>query len=249
MAEARKVFLITGASRGIGHAIFCHVSAQYSDVVVVGTATKEEGAQELTEKAHEKGWLGFGVRLDVTDYSACQLLVRSLQEKHGAVLGLVNNAGVTRDNLAVMMKDDEWHDVIATDLTAPFFLARLVLKPMMRARWGRIVNISSVVACSGNPGQANYVSAKSGLIGLSKSLALEMGSRRITVNCVAPGFIDTEMTQKLTEPQRLSITARIPLGYIGEPHDVASAVSFLLSEEARYITGNTIHVNGGLYLS
>ncbi|WP_092402005.1 3-oxoacyl-[acyl-carrier-protein] reductase [Candidatus Ichthyocystis sparus] len=248
MGDNCKIFIVTGASRGIGRAVFSMLSRTFDDVIIIGTSTTDSGADELTQYASSNGWKGCGYRLNVENSDSCRELVKRIQGDFGNILGLVNNAGITRDGLAVMMKDSDWDDVIATDLTGPFLLTRLVLKSMMRARWGRVVNVSSVVAYSGNPGQANYVAAKSGLVGLTKSLALEMASRQITVNCVAPGFIETDMTGNLTDQQRDGILRNIPLGYMGSPDDVASAVTFLMSDSARYVTGSTIHVNGGLYL-
>ncbi|WP_092485366.1 3-oxoacyl-ACP reductase FabG [Candidatus Ichthyocystis hellenicum] len=243
-----KVFIVTGASRGIGRSIFSKLSEQFPDAIVVGTSTTDHGADELTKYAASNSWSGRGYVLNVENVDSCQDFVKKVNGDFGPVSGLVNNAGVTSDGLAVMMRKDDWDSVIATNLTGPFVLTKLLLKSMMRARWGRVVNVTSVVAYSGNPGQANYVAAKSGLVGLTKSLALEMASRQITVNCVAPGFIDTDMTSKLSSHHRDGVLSSIPLGYIGSPDDVAAAAAFLISDSARYITGTTIHVNGGLYL-
>ncbi|CUT17594.1 MULTISPECIES: 3-oxoacyl-ACP reductase FabG [Candidatus Ichthyocystis] len=244
-----KVFVVTGASRGIGRSIFSRLNEKFRDAIVVGTSTTNDGADGITECASSNAWSGRGYVLNIENIDSCQSFVEKVRSDFGAVSVLVNNAGITNDGLAVMMRQDDWDSVIATNLTGPFVLTKLLLKPMIRARWGRIVNVTSVVAYSGNPGQANYVAAKSGLVGLTKSLALEMASRQITVNCVAPGFIDTDMTGKLNDQQRDLVINSIPLGYVGSPDDVAAAVEFLVSDSARYITGTTIHVNGGLCLN
>ena len=226
-----KLALVTGASRGIGHAIAAELAKQGAKVI--GTATTEEGAKKIGGRV-----------LNVRDAAQCDALVKEL----GDVVILVNNAGITRDNLALRMKDAEWDEVMETNLRAVFRLSRAVMRGMMKARWGRIINITSVVGASGNAGQANYAAAKAGIVGMSKSLASELGSRNITVNCVAPGFIDTDMTRALPEAQRLKLLERIPLGRLGLPEDVAHAVAFLASEKAGYITGATLHVNGGMYM-
>lgn len=241
-----QIALVTGASRGIGRAIAMALGRE--GAIVVGTATSDSGAvniQKTFDDAEIKGW---GVQLDVTDGTACEALLATIDKKFGAVTILVNNAGITRDNLALRMKDDEWDSVIATNLNAVFKMSKLVMRGMMKARQGRIINITSLVASSGNPGQANYTAAKAGVEGLSRSLAQELGSRNITVNCVAPGLIDTDMTRELSEAQRNAMTQRIPLNRLGHVDDVAAAVVFLAGPGAAYITGATLHVNGGMYM-
>ena len=242
-----KVALITGASRGIGKAIAMELAAR--GALVVGTSTSEVGARSITETLAQAGLKGAGMQLDVRDAARCEELLDSVKRDFGEVLVLVNNASVTRDNLALRMKDAEWEDVIETSLRAVFRLSRGVMRGMMKARWGRIVNITSVVAASGNAGQANYSAAKAGVVGMSKSLARELASRGITVNCVAPGFIDTDMTRVLADAQKQALLAQIPLGRLGQPEEVAAAVSFLVSPAAAYVTGTVLHVNGGMYLS
>ena len=229
-----KVSLVTGASRGIGHAIAAELVKQGAQVF--GTATTEAGAKNVP---------GTGKVLDVRDAAACDALLKEI----GDVAILVNNAGITRDNLALRMKDEEWDEVMAINLRAVFRLSRAVMRGMMKARWGRIINITSVVGVSGNPGQANYAAAKAGVVGMSKSLAREIGSRNITVNCVAPGFIDTDMTRALSEEQRKALLERIPLGRLGTPQDVAAAVAYLASPGGGYVTGAVLHVNGGMVMS
>lgn len=238
-----KLALVTGATRGIGKAIALELASR--GATVVGTATSEAGAESITEMLEPHS--GRGVVLDVNDAEATEALVAELAED-GAPHILVNNAGITRDTLAMRMKDDDWDSVINTNLSAIFRLSRAVLKPMMRARWGRIINLTSVVGHSGNPGQANYAAAKAGVAGMSKALARELGSRNITVNCVAPGFIETDMTRALSEDQTAALLSQIPLGRLGSPADVAQAVAFLASPQATYITGTTLHVNGGMYM-
>jgi len=239
-----KTALVTGATRGIGKAIAQELAER--GAVVVGTATSEAGAAAIGEAMAERG--GRGVVLDVTDAAACDALLESLAKEGGAPHILVNNAGITRDTLAMRMKDDDWAAVIDTNLASVFRLSRGVLRVMMKARWGRIVNITSVVGSAGNPGQANYAAAKAGVAGMSRALARELGSRGITVNCVAPGFIETDMTRALDEAQTASLLGQIPLGRLGAPADVAHAVAFLASPQAGYITGTTLHVNGGMYM-
>jgi len=233
-----KIALVTGASRGIGRAIAAALAKQGAKVI--GTATTEDGAKKIPET---------GRMLNVRDVAACDALIESVQKEFGDILILVNNAAVTRDNLALRMKDADWDEVIETDLRAVFRLSRAVMRGMMKARWGRIINITSVVGASGNPGQANYAAAKAGVVGMTKSLARELGSRNITVNCVAPGFIDTDMTRALPEASRAALLAQIPLGRLGEAQDVAAAVAYLASPGGAYVTGAVLHVNGGMYMS
>ena len=243
---AGQVALVTGATRGIGRAI-AHTLGS-AGATVVGTATTDDGAAAIGAALAAAGLAGEGVRLDVTDGAAVDAALAAIEARHGPVRILVNNAGITRDNLLLRMKDDEWDAVLATDLTAVFRLSRAVLRGMMKARHGRIIQIGSIVGTSGNPGQANYAAAKAALTGFTKSLAQEIGSRNITVNCVAPGFIDTDMTRALAEPQRQKLLERIPLGRLGNPDDIAHAVAFLASPQAGYITGATLHVNGGMLM-
>jgi 3-oxoacyl-[acyl-carrier protein] reductase len=242
-----KTALVTGASRGIGRAIALRLAQ--SGATVIGTATSEAGAQSISEALAGAGGRAAGRVLDVRDPARCDALVESVQKEFGDVLVLVNNAAVVRDNLALRMKDAEWDEVIETDLRSVFRLSRAVMRGMMKARWGRIVNITSVVGAAGNPGQANYAAAKAGVVGMTKSLARELGSRNITVNCVAPGFIDTDMTRALSEEQRGALLAQIPLGRLGAPEDVAAAVAYLASPEGGYVTGTVLHVNGGMYMA
>lgn len=241
-----EIALVTGASRGIGRAIAIKLGR--AGATVVGTATSEAGAADIQKAFDEAGVKGWGACLNVTEAAACEALIGEIEKRFGAVTVLVNNAGITRDNLALRMKDEEWDAVIATNLNAVFRMAKLVMRGMMKARRGRIINITSLVASSGNPGQANYTAAKAGVEGLSRSLAQELGSRSITVNCVAPGLIDTDMTRELTEAQRSAMAQRIPLNRLGQAEDVAAAVAFLAGPEASYITGVTLHVNGGMYM-
>jgi 3-oxoacyl-[acyl-carrier protein] reductase len=236
-----KVALVTGASRGIGRAIAVELARQGAKVI--GTATSEEGAKAISEAGLA------GRVLDVRDAAQCDALIEALQAEFGSITVLVNNAGITRDNLALRMKDADWDEVMETNLKPVFRLSRAVMRGMMKARWGRIISITSVVGATGNPGQANYAAAKAGIVGLSKSLARELGSRNITVNCVAPGFIDTDMTRALAEEQKRALLAQIPLGRLGRPEDIAAAVAYLASPAAGYITGAVLHVNGGMYLS
>ncbi len=241
-----KLALVTGASRGIGQAIALELAKQ--GATVVGTATSEQGATGISQALAQAGAKGAGRVLNVRDAAQADALVAAMQKEFGDIAILVNNAGITRDNLALRMKDAEWDDVLDTNLKAVFRLSRAVMRGMMKARWGRIVNITSVVGASGNAGQANYAAAKAGVVGLTKSLARELGSRGITVNCVAPGFIDTDMTRALAEAQRSALLAQIPLGRLGEPADIAAAVAYLASPAAGYITGCVLHVNGGMYM-
>ena len=243
---AGQVALVTGATRGIGRAIALALAG--AGATVVGTATTDEGAASIAGYLSAAVGKGEGVRLDVRDATATDDVVRDVESRHRPIAILVNNAGITRDNLVVRMKDDEWDAIMDTNLKPAFRLARLVLRGMMKARRGRIIQIGSVVGSSGNPGQANYAAAKAALVGFTKSLALEVGSRDITVNCVAPGFIGTEMTQTVSPAQRNALAARIPLGRLGSPEDVANAVLFLAGPRAGYITGATLHVNGGMLM-
>jgi 3-oxoacyl-[acyl-carrier protein] reductase len=242
-----KVALVTGASRGIGRAIALALGRE--GAAVVGTATSEPGATDIQQALDEAGIRGWGARLDVTDAAACEAVLGEAEKRLGSVGILVNNAGITRDNLALRMKDEEWDAVIDANLKAVFRLSRLVMRGMMKARHGRIINVTSVVASSGNPGQANYTAAKAGVEGLSRSLAQELGSRNITVNCVAPGLIDTDMTKGLPEAQRAAMLARIPVQRLGQGEDVAAAVVFLAGPGAGYVTGVTLPVNGGMYMA
>jgi 3-oxoacyl-[acyl-carrier protein] reductase len=239
-----KVALVTGASRGIGKAIALELASR--GATVVGTATTEAGAQAVTAMLAPHG--GRGVVLNVTDVPACDALVETLTKQSGGLHILVNNAGITRDNLAMRRKDEYWDAVLQTNLSAVFRLSRAVMRGMMKARWGRIINITSVVGSSGNPGQANYAAAKAGVAGMSRALARELGSRGVTVNCVAPGFIETDMTSALDEAQTSALLGQIPLGRLGSAADIAHAVAFLASPNASYITGTTLHVNGGMYM-
>lgn len=241
-----QVALVTGATRGIGRAIALELGR--CGAVVVGTATSEDGAQTITAALGEAGVKGRGVALDVTDAGQCEAVIDCIGKDFGAVGILVNNAGITRDNLALRMKDDEWDAVIDTNLKAVFRMSKAVMRGMMKARRGRIINITSVVGHSGNPGQANYCAAKAGVAGMTRSLARELGGRNITVNCVAPGLVDTDMTRALEATQRDSLLASIPLGRLGTPGDVAATVAFLASPAAGFITGATIHVNGGMFM-
>jgi 3-oxoacyl-[acyl-carrier protein] reductase len=240
-----RVALVTGATRGIGAAIAQALAEQGARVI--GTATTDQGAGRITAALTAAG--GEGIRLDVADGAACDQALASIEARHGAVTILVNNAGITRDNLLLRMKDDDWDAILATNLTPAFRLSRAVLRGMMKQRYGRIVQIGSVVGASGNAGQANYAAAKAALVGFTKALAQEVGSRNITVNCVAPGFIDTDMTRDLPEAARTALLARIPLGRLGAPDEIAHAVAFLASPRAGYITGATLHVNGGMYMA
>jgi 3-oxoacyl-[acyl-carrier protein] reductase len=241
------IALVTGATRGIGRAIALALAREGANVV--GTATSDEGAGAITAYLKAEGCRGEGIRLDVADGAAIEAAVAGVTERVGAIAILVNNAGITRDNLLLRMKDDDWDAIMEINLKAAYRLSKAVLRGMMKARFGRIINIGSVVGTSGNAGQANYAAAKAALVGFTKSLAQEVGSRSITVNCVAPGFIDTDMTRALTAAQREQLLARIPLGRLGLPDDVAHAVAFLASNEAGYITGATLHINGGMYMA
>ena len=239
-----RVALVTGATRGIGKAIAQELArAGHS---VIGTATSDAGAETIT--SHLSEWGGVGKRLDVSDTEAVKAAINQIAEEHGAPTILVNNAGITRDNLMMRMKDEEWSDVIGTNLNPLFTVSKACLRGMTKARWGRIINISSVVGQMGNAGQANYAASKAGAEGMSRAMAKELGSRAVTVNCVAPGFIDTDMTKVLRDDQRSLMLGQIPLGRLGEPEEIAKVVAFLASDSGAYITGETIHVNGGMYM-
>ena len=239
-----RVALVTGATRGIGKAIAQELAE--AGHTVVGTATSDAGADTIS--THLAEWGGMGIRLDVSDSEAVKAAVVMITERYGAPTILVNNAGITRDNLMMRMKDDEWADVIGTNLSPLFTVSKACLRGMTKARWGRIVNISSVVTQMGNAGQVNYAASKAGAEGMSRAMAKELGSRAVTVNCVAPGFIDTDMTKVLTDDQRSLMLGQIPLGRLGEPEEIAKVVAFLASDSGAYITGETIHVNGGMYM-
>ena len=241
-----QIALVTGASRGIGRAIALDLGKH--GAVVVGTATTESGAQSITDCLREADISGKGYVLDVNDAAGIEVLLNEVRREFGEIAILVNNAGITRDNLVMRMSDTEWDDIMTTNLKSVFRMSRAVLRAMVKARYGRIINISSVVGSMGNAGQANYAAAKAGIYGFSKSLAREVGSRNVTVNSVAPGFIDTDMTRALSDAQRNSLVQHVPLNRLGQAEDVAAAVTFLASPMAGYITGSTLHVNGGLYM-
>jgi 3-oxoacyl-[acyl-carrier protein] reductase len=246
MAEQR-IALVTGASRGIGQAI---ADALGDDgCIVIGTATSDGGAEAISAHFGEKGIQGEGMKLDVTDPESVDAVVKAISEKYGTPTILVNNAGITRDNLLMRMKEDEWQAIMDTNLTSVYRVSKACLRGMMKARFGRIINIASVVGASGNAGQTNYSAAKAGIFGFTKSLAQEVGSRGITVNSVAPGFIDTDMTRELPEEQRQALLSAIPLARLGQPAEIAAVVAFLASDGAAYVTGETLHVNGGMYMS
>lgn len=242
----QRIALVTGASRGIGQAIA--VALGQRGAIVIGTATSDKGATAITDYLQQAGITGIGLVMDVTSADSVAAAIATIQKNHGEIEILVNNAGIAKDDLLMRMKDAEWDEVLNTNLTSVFRLSRAVLRSMMKARYGRIVNISSVVGAMGNAGQTNYAAAKAGMTGFSKSLAREVGSRNITVNCVAPGFIDTDMTRALPETARTALLEHIPLGRLGLVDDIAHAVSFLVSSHAGYITGATLHVNGGMYM-
>jgi 3-oxoacyl-[acyl-carrier protein] reductase len=243
---AGQVALVTGASRGIGAAIALQLAAQ--GLKVIGTATSDEGAARISAALSAHAGCR-GANLNVNDGAAAEALIDSIIKEHGALHVLVNNAGITRDTLAMRMKDDDWDAVLDTNLKAVFRMSRTVMRPMMKQRYGRIISITSVVGASGNPGQANYAAAKAGVAGMTRALARELGSRNITVNCVAPGFIDTDMTAALPEEQHKALLNQIPLGHLGQPSDIAHAVSYLASPLAAYVTGQELHVNGGMFMA
>jgi 3-oxoacyl-[acyl-carrier protein] reductase len=247
MSLEGKIALVTGATRGIGRAIALRLGQQ--GATVVGTATSESGAQAITDFLKEANIAGIGMLLNVTDASSIEAVVSEIETTFGAPSILVNNAGITRDNLLMRMKDDEWNDIIETNLTPIFKLSKRCLRAMTKARWGRIITITSVVGVMGNAGQTNYAAAKAGVIGFSKSLAREVGARGITVNTVAPGFIDTDMTNTLAEAHKVALLEQVPVKRLGQPEEIAAAVSYLASLDAAYVTGETIHVNGGMYMN
>lgn len=247
MTQEAKVALVTGASRGIGKAISHSLAAD--GFTVVGTATTDSGAQRIGDYLQEAGNPGRGMALNVADQESVTAVVKAVGEQFGAPLVLVNNAGITRDNILLRMKPEEWDDVIDTNLSALYRVSKACLRGMTKARWGRIVNITSVVGSMGNIGQSNYAATKAGAEGFSRALARELGSRAITVNCVAPGFIDTDMTRELSEDQRNLMLGQIPLGRLGSPEEIAALVAFLCSDAAAYITGETVHMNGGMHMA
>ncbi len=242
-----KIALVTGASRGIGKAIATALGD--AGMTVIGTATSESGAAAITDWMRDAGIKGKGMLLNVSDGASVKAVVEAVTAEFGAITVLVNNAGITKDNIMMRMKDEEWFDVIDTNLNALYRLTRACVRGMTKARWGRIVNIGSVVGSMGNAGQSNYAATKAGMAGFSRALARELGSRNVTVNCVAPGFIDTDMTRELPAAQREALTAQIPLSRLGDPAEIASVVAFLVSDGGAYVTGETIHVNGGMYMA
>ncbi|MYM62175.1 3-oxoacyl-ACP reductase FabG [Pseudomaricurvus sp. HS19] len=246
MSIKGKVALVTGASRGIGAAIADNLGAQ--GAIVIGTATSAGGAEAISARFAGKGVEGCGKVLNVTDADSVATLLKEVGDQYGAPAILVNNAGITKDNLLMRMSDEEWFDVINTNLSAVYRLSKACLRGMMKARWGRIINISSVVGSMGNAGQSNYAATKAGVAGFARALAKEVGSRGITVNTVAPGFIDTDMTRELSEDQKQAMLGQIALGRLGQPEEIAAVVAFLASDAAAYITGDTLHVNGGMYM-
>jgi 3-oxoacyl-[acyl-carrier protein] reductase len=247
MTVEQKVALVTGASRGIGAAIADNLGTAGN--IVVGTATTEAGAEKISQRLALKNIVGRGIMLNVTDADSIDTLLKAIIEEFGAPTILVNNAGITKDNILMRMKEDEWMDVVNTNLTSVFRLAKACVRPMTKARWGRIINISSVVGSMGNGGQSNYSASKAGVEGFARALAKELGSRSITVNTVAPGFIDTDMTKDLPDANKEAMLTQIPLARLGAPEEIAAVVSFLVSDAAGYITGETIHVNGGMYMA
>ncbi|MBV5310251.1 3-oxoacyl-ACP reductase FabG [Chromatium okenii] len=242
-----EIALVTGASRGIGRAILMALAAQ--GATVAGTATTEAGAAGIAQALNEAGYAGIGLVLNVADQASVDATLAQITEQLGAPTILVNNAGITRDNLLMRMKNDEWDAVIDTNLSSVFRLSKACLRGMTKARKGRIINIASVIGATGNAGQTNYAAAKAGMMGFTKALAREVGSRAITVNCIAPGFIDTDMTRALPEAQRDSLLGTIPLGRLGQPEEIAGAVVFLASAAGAYITGETLHINGGMHMA
>jgi 3-oxoacyl-[acyl-carrier protein] reductase len=242
-----QIALVTGASRGIGAAIAQELGKQ--GAVVVGTATTSNGAEQITQALQQAGINGTGMALDVNDATQIEAVLKTIADTFGEVSILVNNAGITRDTLLMRMKDEDWDAVISTNLTSVYRLSQAVMRPMMKARHGRIISVSSIVGHTGNAGQTNYAAAKAGMSGFTKSLAQELGSRGVTVNCVAPGFIDTDMTRELPEKIKTDLLAKIPMGKLGDVKDIAAAVAFLASPSAGYITGETLHVNGGMYMA
>ncbi|HHA19871.1 MAG TPA: 3-oxoacyl-ACP reductase FabG [Methylophaga sp.] len=247
MSLEGKVALVTGATRGIGRAIALRLGSQ--GAIVVGTATSEIGAQTISDFLKEANITGAGIVLNVTDADSIEAVVSETEANFGAPAILVNNAGITRDNLLMRMKDDEWNDIIETNLTPIFKLSKRCLRALTKARWGRIITITSVVGVMGNAGQTNYAAAKAGVIGFSKSLAREVGARGITVNSVAPGFIDTDMTSSLSDDHKTALLTQVPIKRLGEPEEIAAAVGFLASQDAGYVTGETLNVNGGMYMN
>ncbi|CAE6500977.1 3-oxoacyl-[acyl-carrier-protein] reductase [Nitrosomonas nitrosa] len=241
-----QIALVTGASRGIGQAIALELGKQ--GAIVIGTSTTSDGAEHISQYLKEASLKGKGLAMNVNDLAQINNAIETTRKEFGEISILVNNAGITRDNLLARMKDEEWDEIMETNLKSIFYLSRAVLRAMMKARSGRIINISSVVGVTGNPGQTNYAAAKAGIIGFSKSLAREVGSRNITINCVAPGFIETDMTRSLSAEQQQNLIQHIPLGRLGQPADIAAAVAFLASPAASYITGTTLHINGGMYM-
>ena len=247
MSMQDKVVLVTGASRGIGAAIADSLGEK--GATIIATATSESGAEKISARFAEKGIKGQGMVLNVASQESIDALMETVQSEYGAPLILVNNAGITKDNILMRMKDDEWFDVIDTNLNSIYRLSKACLRGMTKARWGRIINISSVVGAMGNAGQTNYCATKSGVGGFTRSLAKELGPRNITVNAVSPGFIDTDMTKELPEANREQILSQVPLGRLGEPEEIAAVVDFLASDSGAYITGENIHVNGGMYMA
>ena len=243
---SERIALVTGATRGIGRAIALELAKQ--GATVIGTATSAEGAAAIDAYLAEAGAKGKGLQLNVTDDAQTDALLAQIAKDFGDITILVNNAGITRDQLLMRMKDDEWDAIMQTNLRPVFRISRALMRGMMKARWGRIINIASVVGASGSPGQTNYAAAKAGMMGFARSLAREVGSRNITVNCVAPGFIDTDMTKGLADEYKQQLLAQIPLGSLGDVQDIADAVAFLASDKAAYISGQTLHVNGGMYM-
>jgi len=242
----KQVALVTGASRGIGASIARQLAQ--NGFTVIGTATSDDGAAKITQAL--SGFAGCrGANLNVNDAAAAEALIDAIIKEHGGLQVLVNNAGITRDTLAMRMKDEDWDAVTDTNLKAVFRMSRAVIRPMMKQRYGRIISITSVVGASGNPGQANYAAAKAGVAGMTRALARELGSRGITVNCVAPGFIETDMTAALPEEQQKALLGQIPLGHLGKPDDIAHAVAYLASAQAGYVTGQELHVNGGMFMA